>query len=222
MAITDHIALFARGALASPVPNKKKPGAPLQHYAEIALPPAAFQDLNEMLQACATANNVRILPTMKMGVVPNSQKGKPLPGIPGDWLILRASSQYAPECYDSMAALIDRTDPAAAGKIRAHFYSGKRVRIQVLPWFWTNEGGGFSWNLHAVMDAGEGGDRIPGLSAGANPEAFAKHAKTSAGAPAAASQPPAAPPAVTNAPAAAANPFAQGAAAANPFAQPAA
>ncbi|MGJ8505835.1 hypothetical protein, partial [Glaesserella parasuis] len=102
------------------------------------------------------------------------------------------------------------------------FFAGKRVRIQASPWYWPNENGGLSWNLHAVMDAGEGGERIAGIGGGADPTAFAKHAKAAA---APAAQPEAqtaspfgAPQQQTAQPAQQANPFAQATGSANPFA----
>lgn len=220
MALTDHVAIFARGALAAAVPNKKKPGAPVQFYSELAFPPSAFPDINAMLQQCAQERGVAIQPHMKMGVVPNGQKAKPLPGIPADWLVLRASSQFPPELYDATATIIDRAAAGVENAIRGAFFSGKRVRAQVSPWFWPQEGGGFSWNLHAVMDAGEGGERIVGLGGGADPSAFQKHAKA-APSMATAATVPGQPMSTAAAFTAAANPFAQApaVAAANPFAQ---
>lgn len=222
MALTDHVGIIAQSAVINATPNRKKPGAPLQFYAQVAYPPAAGPDLNKMLQDTAAAANFTIrFGVTKIGVQQNGMMSKPLPGIPSDWLVLRASSQFPPELYNEAAELIDRNDPSFATATRSRFFAGKRVRIQATPWYWPNENGGLSWNLHAVMDAGEGGERIAGIGGGADPTAFAKHAKAAA---APAAQQEAAPtanpfgaPQQTAQPAQQANPFAQATGSANPF-----
>lgn len=227
--LTDHIAILTQSAIATPAPNRKKPQAPHQFFALLAFPPAAFPDIKAQLEACAAANNVGLRAGQKMGVILNSQKQPPLPGIPAEWWVLRAATQFAPEAYDLTARPVDRNAPDAVQRLRGMFYPGKRVRAQVTPYYWPNEGGGFSWNLNAIMDAGEGGDRIQGIGGGADPTAFQKHAKPVAAAVnsgAGAADPFVAAQAAQPAQAAtqSADPFAQAAApaSANPFLAPAA
>lgn len=164
MAITDHVAILASHALAAAVPNKKKAGNPLQFYGLLAFPPAAFNDLNAALTECAGRNNVALNPSMSMGVKPNAHSPKPLAGVPGDWFVIRASSGFAPEIYTAQNVLLAQAQPEQQQLIRSSFFAGKKVRAMVTPWFWRNQDGtcGFSWNLNALMDAGEGGERIPG------------------------------------------------------------
>lgn len=231
--LTDHVAILTQSSLAEATPNKKKPGSPLQFYGLFAFPPEASNDLFAALQAKSVEKNHPIVNGVTpVGVARNdsrkNEKGQPiapLPGVPGDWLVVRASTQYAPDLFDEAAQPIVR-DAANLSAIRSRFYAGKRVRVQLNPYHWTTSGGGFSWNVTAVMDAGVGGDRITGMGGGADVDAFRKHATSApvnqSAAPTAPTANPFDAPQQTTPPAQQANPFAQATGTANPFGAPAA
>jgi hypothetical protein len=222
MAITDHIAILTQFAIAFAVPNKKKPTAPPQFYAVIAFPPSAMNDLLALATDAATPVFGSLRPGLSVGVKVHSAIAKPFPGIPADWFIVRAASNYGPDIFNARGEQLIREDLAGMNEIKKTFYAGKRVRASISGWAWTTEGGGVAFNLHGIMDAGEGGDRLA-IGGPDTAGSFAKHANPNAPAAQTVTQSPvAAQPA-----AAAANPFggaqagasgAQGGA--NPFAQP--
>jgi hypothetical protein len=218
MSITDHVAILANSALATPLPNKLKDGHPLEHFALLAFAPNAESDLLAMITERATASFGALHPDISMSVETNASRKKPLPGIPGDWLVVRGVSRFAPEIYGADGVQVTIT-PESTNAIRQLFYAGRRVRVTLAAWAWSHPSGkrGISFNLNGIMDAGPG-ERLPiGNNSSA---AFAGHAQQGQAAP----QQPA--PQSANpfggAQQAAANPFAQAANApqsANPFAK---
>lgn len=223
MAISDYVAILLGHSLDVAKLNKKKTRS--DFYAQVALPPAAVGALADLVAAVYPGVP---LGTLEVNLATNAQQAKPFVGVPADWYILRMASQYAPELYAA-----DGTTPIATANARAHFFAGMKVRIHTSAWGWKNEFGkqGASFNLHGLMDAGIGGERLSIGSAGAgavfathaNPNAQASMqsvaataAETPAGNPFAAQQTQVAQPAATTA---SANPFVQTTAAAvNPFA----
>lgn len=215
MALTDHIAILTHAALAEPVVNKKKASKPSEFYALIAFPPAAGNDLADLAKQVAPGGN---LAGLSMNVKPNSKQSKPIPGVPDDWFIVRAATQFAPYIADAHGRQMDQSTDAAA--IRTKFYAGKKIRAALTAFAWNYDGKpGVSYNLSGVMEAGDGERLAIGNSAGA---AFEKYADKSE--PAAAPAPAASNPFNTggsNPAATGDNPFAQTGtgtgAAANPF-----
>lgn len=213
MAITDHVAILTHAALAEAVPNNKKPGKPLQFYALVAFPPAAGNDLADLAKQVAPGGN---LAGLSINVKPNNKQSKPIPGVPDDWLVVRAASQFAPYIADAHGKQM--TQDADGARIRATFYAGKKVRVALTAFAWNYDGKpGVSYNLSGVMEAGDG-ERLA-IGSGVTASAFEKYVDKSAPAEAAQGNPfggstPAAAPTGDN-------PFAQaassGAGAANPF-----
>lgn len=225
MALIDHTAILLGHSLDVARLNKNKTRS--DFYAQVALPPAAVNDVAALV---AEAYPGVQLASITVNFKPNAQQDKPFPGVPGDWYILRLAGQFAPELYaaDGMTVI-----PNAGA--RAAFYAGMRVRVHSSAWAWKNEFGkaGASFNLHGMMDAGQGGERLA-IGGGGSAAVFAAHGNPNAvvatavhtnvvtpaqaGSPFGAQTTPAQ--ANTGAPATSANPFAQQAqTAANPFGQ---
>ena len=155
MAIHNHIAIITHSALERAVPNRKKVGNPLQFYAVIALPPAAQPDLEAVLKAVAPGGS---LAGLSIRAPRNANTAKPTPGVPGDWFVIRAATQFAPYLCDEAGQQLDQA--THANDIRQKFYPGKRVRVALSAYFWPNEGGGLSFNLDGVMAVADG-ERLP-------------------------------------------------------------
>lgn len=151
MALTDHVAILTHSALAQAQPNRKKAGNPLQFYGVFAFPPAAAGDLEATLKAAAPGG---VLNGLQIRVPRNSQTSKPIPGVPGDWFVIRAATQFPPYLADEAGHQMDQA--THAGDIRVKFYPGKRVRVALSAYFWPNEGGGLSFNLNGVMAVSDG------------------------------------------------------------------
>lgn len=215
--LIDHVAILTSSALATPQVNKLKPGRGPEYYAVIAFPPAAGLALQALCQQVAT-----LAPDVQVNVKPNASTKKPIVGIPPDWLIVRASTQYAPYIADVSGKQLVQDNPADAAAIRQQFYAGKRVRAALSAFAWSHATGGkgVSFNVDGIM-AVEDGERLA-IGNGAMVNAFEKFAQPAAAGAAAnpfAGAAPAPTPAAAAVPAANANPFAQAGAAANPFAQ---
>lgn len=154
--VADHVAILADNAVLNAVENKlkkeKDPSAPPEFYARVCLPPEAQQDLWNLIAERATAafgssNNI------KHGVKINSAQTKPIVGIDPNFIVVRASSQFAPELYDTDGTLLDRNNPVHVKIIRAKFFPGARVRSMFSPFNWTHKlsGNGVSLNLAGLM-----------------------------------------------------------------------
>lgn len=173
MALTDHIAILTHAALAEPVVNKKKANKPSEFYALIAFPPHAGADLADLAKQVAPGGN---LAGLSMNVKPNSQQSKPIPGVPGDWYVVRAATQFAPYIADAHGRQMDQSTEASA--IRTKFYAGKKIRAALTAFAWNYDGKpGVSYNLAGVMEAGDGERLAIGNSA---PAAFEKYVDKSA------------------------------------------
>lgn len=214
--LIDHVAILTSSALATPQVNKLKPGRGPEYYAVIAFPPAAGLALQALCQQVAT-----LTADVQVNVKPNASTKKPIVGIPPDWLIVRASTQYAPYIADVSGKQLVQDNPADAAAIRQQFYAGKRVRAALSAFAWSHATGGkgVSFNVDGIM-AVEDGERLAiGNGAMVNAfEKFAQPAPAGAGAanPFAGAAPTPAPAPAVAAPAA--NPFAQPATA-SPFGQ---
>lgn len=219
--LIDHVAILTSSALATAQVNKLKPQRGPEFYAVIAFPPAAGAALHELCKIAGQNAFGGLGNDVSIRVQPNASTKKPIPGIPGDWLIVRASTQYAPYVADQAGRQLMQDKPEDAAAIRQQFYAGKRVRAAMSAYGWTHpqSGKGISFNIDGVM-AVEDGERLA-IGNGAMVNAFEKFAQPGATAstvttnPFAAAAPAASPGA---APAPAANPFAQTTQAANPFA----
>jgi len=175
MALQDHLAILTHSSLAEATPNKKKPGNPLQFYAKVAFPPEAGSDLLELVKSVAPGGNTTGL---QMGVKPNARTESPIPGIPDDWLVVRASTQFAPAVIARNGDRLDQETHKAA--IKAAFYPGRRVRVILSAFAWTyDKKNGVSFNLTGVMDAGDGERMNIGTEAVVT-NAFAQYADASA------------------------------------------
>lgn len=227
MSLDSHISILTHHALAAATPNKMKAGNPLEFYALLAIPPQAGGDLQKIAEQSA---NGAPLGNFEIGIKRNGEQQKPIAGVPADWFVVRAATQFAPFVADATGAQLVQADPAGAAAIRATFYAGKKVRVVLSSFAWEFKGKrGISFNLGGVMDAGEQSERL--AIGGADTSVFQKYANPNA-APAAqpganaVEQPAnngnpfgAASTAQDGAPAQSANPFAQQAPAnANPFA----
>lgn len=179
MALSDHIAILTHASLATAVLNKLNPNKAPEYFALFAFPPEAGADL----QAAALAAAQPMfggLSNVQIGVKRNSQAKTPLPGIPGDWFVVRAASQFAPEVYSAKGELLLQSTPDGLSAIHQTFFAGKKIRANLSAYAWTygKDGRGVSFNLAGLMDAGVGGDRLPiGNDSGS---AFAKHANPNA------------------------------------------
>ncbi|WWQ12969.1 hypothetical protein PQ43W_23 [Ralstonia phage PQ43W] len=173
MALTDHIAILTHHALAVPVPNKEKQHR-LEYYALLAFPPAAANDLAEVARA---AIGGAALDNYEVGVKTNAQRGeKALPGVPGDWFIVRAATQFPPYVCDAAGNHMSQAVPEHAAAIRTTFFAGSRVRAALSGYPWNyNSKLGVSFNLSGVMQTAEVGERL-NIGSGVVANAFAKHA----------------------------------------------
>jgi hypothetical protein len=151
MAISDHVAILTHHALAAAQPNRKKAGNPLQFYALLAFAPDAANDLQAIAKQVAPGGSLNGL---KVGVRRNSQLDKPVPGVPADWFIIRAATQFPPYLADEGGNQLDQATHTA--DIRVKFYAGKKVRAALSAYYWPNEGGGISFNLDGVMAVSDG------------------------------------------------------------------
>jgi hypothetical protein len=218
---TEHIAILTHHSLDIAVKNKLKAAdkAP-EFYGLIAFPPAAANDLMAVTQAAAGSEP---LSNFEIGIKTNAQQKTPIPGIPADWFVVRAATQFAPYVADATGSQLEQGNPEHVSRIKSEFYAGKRVRAAITGYPWNFKGKrGISYNLAGVMDAGQAGERLA-IGNGDVVNAFQKFAQPTA--PAVTASPfgaTATAPVATAAPAASANPFAQSAPAAqtnNPFAQ---
>lgn len=178
MSLMDHVAIITHNALAQATPNKLKAGNPLEFFALIAFPPSAGQELQALAQQAA---GTAPLGNFEIGVQTNAQKGqKQLPGIPGDWFVIRAATQFPPYVCDATGKQLEQANPADATVIKTAFYAGKKVRAALSAFQWNFKGKlGISFNLQGVMDAGEAGERL-NIGVGVVANAFANYANPNA------------------------------------------
>jgi len=156
MAITDHVAILAHSSLDVPRVNKLNPAKPASFYAQVAFPPSAGADLQALAAAVAPGGNFAGL---EVGVKTNAQLAKPLPGVPGDWFVIRTSTQFAPYVADGAGNQLDQSNPATHGTIKTQFYAGKKVRAALSAFAWAHQATGrrgISFNLQGIMAADEG------------------------------------------------------------------
>lgn len=179
----DYVGILTHFSLAAPQANKQKidtkTGANrLEYYAVIAFPPEAGPALLALLTDQANASFGGLHSDVQHGVKENryNKKGA-IAGIPHDWLLVRAASEYAP--YIANEAGVQLTPDA----IRSAFYAGKKVRASLSTYRWTHpsNGRGVSMNLAGVMAAGDG-ERL-NIGTGVVANGFAKYGNPNAGAP---------------------------------------
>jgi hypothetical protein len=177
--ITDFGCILTSHALAAPIPNKLKANKPLEYYAVLAFEPAAGATLFALAQEAALKKfgNAQVGPgtPVELAVAVNAQQSKPIAGIPGDWLIVRAATQYAPYIAN------ERGEQVTGEAVRPLFYAGKKVRAAIAAYGWTYDATGrrgVNFNLNGVMAANDG-ERL-NIGAGRTANAFAKHANPNA------------------------------------------
>lgn len=178
MSLDNHIAIITHSSLAAAVTNKLNPTKPAEFFAQLAFPPEAGGELQTL---CLIAACGQPLTNFQIGVTTNEAKGqKQLPGVPGNYLVVRAATQYAPYIAAADGSQLDQANPQHAQVIKTAFYAGRKVRAALSAYAW-NFGGkqGISFNLNGVMDAGEEGERL-NIGQGATVNAFAAHAKPGA------------------------------------------
>lgn len=178
MSLDNHVAIITHSSLAAATINKLNPSKPAEFFAQLAFPPEAGADLQAL---CLQAAGGQPLQNFNIGVATNESKGqKQLPGIPGNYLVVRASTQYAPYVAAADGSQLDQSNPQHAQVIKTAFYAGRKVRAILSAYAW-NFGGkqGISFNLNGIMDAGEEGERL-NIGQDATVNAFATHAKPGA------------------------------------------
>lgn len=178
MSLMDHVAIVTHNSLAAATVNKLNPQKPPEFFALIAFPPAAVGELQAIAQQAAGAAP---LANFKIGIQTNGQKGNDkLPGIPDDWFVVRAATQYAPYVCDAAGNQLEQANPEQASVIKSTFYAGKKVRAALSAYVWTFQGkSGVSFNLAGVMDAGEQSERM-NIGVGVVANAFAGYANPNA------------------------------------------
>lgn len=170
MAITDHVAILTHHALAAPQPNKKKQNR-MEYYVLAAFPPAAIGDLAGLVQAIYPGAQ---LSQISVNLKTNAQQTKPIPGVPSDWYIVRAATQFAPYLCNEAGQQITDVNQA-----RSTFYAGMKVRVSLSAFSWTQDGvPGASFNVDGVMLAGQG-ERLA-IGNGKTASAFMAHANPNA------------------------------------------
>lgn len=150
-ALAGFEAILTHHALASAMPNKQKPNAAPEFYALLAYPATAQSAIWDVLVEKATA--AHNMPSgFSHGIKTNQASGKPIVGVAGDAIMVRAASQFAPEIYDADGTLLNRENPAHLQTIRAKFHAGCKVRAIVTPYSWDFQGKkGVSLNLAGIM-----------------------------------------------------------------------
>jgi hypothetical protein len=180
--ITDFVCILTSHALAAPIPNKVKANKLLEYYAVLAFEPAAGATLFALAQEAALKRfgNAQVGPgtPVALPVVINAQHSKPIAGIPGDWLIVRANTQFAPYIAN------ERGEQVTGEAVRTLLYAGKKVRAAITAYGWTHDATarrGVNFNLNGIM-ASNDGERL-NIGAGRTANAFAKHANPNASTP---------------------------------------
>lgn len=172
--LTDFVGILTQAALDAPRRNKLKAGNAVEFYARIAFPPEAGLALAHLCRTVAPGGQ---LDGFQINVPRNADlQTKAIPGIPPDWLIVRAASQYAPYLADGAGAMLDQNNPAHGTIIKSLFYAGSRVRAQFGAYTWNHVSGGsgISFSLLGVMAAAEG-ERL-NIGQGAVVNAFKRYA----------------------------------------------
>ena len=116
--LLDHVAILTHSALAAPQGNKLKAAKPMEYYAVLAYPPEAMPALLELATQGAQAFG-GLHPDVQHGIKTNAQSKKPIPGVPGDWFLIRAATQYAPYVADASGKQLEQADPIAQSAIKA-------------------------------------------------------------------------------------------------------
>ena len=177
MSLEQHVAILAHSSLDMPRVNRLNPQKPAAFYAQLCFPPEAGADLQALAAAVAPGGN---FDGLEIGVKMNSALTKPVPGVPGNWFVVRSSTQFAPYVADGAGNQLDQGNPNNHTMIRQTFYAGKRVRVALSAFPWTHAPTGrrgISFNLTGIM-ASDDGER---LNIGANKtiNAFAAYADPS-------------------------------------------
>lgn len=227
-ALAGFTAILADNSVLAARPNKlkleKDPNAAPEFYARVCYPADAQQALWAVIAECATGN-FGSTNGITHGIKINSSQKKPIAGIDPAAIVVRASTQYAPELYDSDGTVLDRQNPQHVKIIKEKFFPGAHVRAVLSPFPWNHKlsGNGVSLNLAGLMAvpaenvkrlAVGGVDTSNAFAAYVKPGTGGSHIATAAAQPSDAN--------ATAAPANTGNPFAQAggnpAAGGNPFA----
>lgn len=174
MSIMDHVAILAHSSLDQPRVNALNPEKPASFFAQLAFPPTAGEELQALI---ATVSDSKNIAGLEVGAKLNSSLAKPLPGVPSDWIVVRASTQFAPYIADEHSTKLDQNDAELRKTIKTTFYAGKRVRAALSAYSWSHQKTGrrgVSFNLQGVM-AAEDGERL-NIGEGVMMNAFQKYA----------------------------------------------
>ena len=178
--LAGYEAILTHHAITAPQFNKLKPGKPAEFYALVALPAEAQADLWAIITERATSAFGRV-EGVEHGIKTNATSKRPIPGVRGDALIVRAASQYAPEIYDADGTVLSPQNPAHLQTIKAKFFAGTRVRTILTPYHWTFQGkNGVSFNLAGIMLVPSDAQRLA-IGGVDTAGAFAKYAAAGAG-----------------------------------------
>jgi hypothetical protein len=180
MALHEHLAILLHSSLDEARPNQKKrdpkTGQPvIERFAVMAFPPEAGNDLATLVRSVSPGGDMSKLGHNPVGL--NFKRDKPFPGIPDNYLILRAKTQYEPTIMARNGQQLNGAQHKEL--IRSSFYPGRRVRAELFPKHWTNDGGGVSFYLTGIMDAGDGERLNIGTESQAS-QNFAQYADASA------------------------------------------
>lgn len=179
-AVAGFEAILTHHALVAPQVNKLNPGKAPEYYALLAFPAAAQQAVWSVLVEKAQAEH-NMAQGFSHGIKTNQSSGKPIVGVSGDSIMVRAASQYAPEIYDADGTQFELTNPAHIQAIKSKFHAGARVRAILTPFGWNFQGKkGVSFNLAGLMFVPSDAQRlnIGGADVGG---AFKKYAQPGAG-----------------------------------------
>ncbi|QMV32632.1 hypothetical protein 2B_00059 [Ralstonia phage Bakoly] len=172
---TQFVCIITSSSLDEAKKNKLNPAREATFFANFAFPPEAAPVLKAVLDAGLMQKFKMIPPGVDYRIKTNAQSSKPIAGIPADWFVVRAQTQYAPYLADPTGARIDQPEG------RKVFYPGKKVRAALTAYGWTAPGTGApgaSFNLNGVM-AVEDAPRL-NIGQGAVANAFQQHAQPAA------------------------------------------
>jgi hypothetical protein len=182
--IMDCVGILTNFSIAAPQRNKnkidRKTGTNrMEYYAVVAFPPEAGPVLHALVSECATQNFGGLHPDVQHTVRRNDAPNRNgvvnmIPGVPADWLMVRAASEYAPYVADEAGAQL------SGDAMRAVFYPGKRVRVSISCYKWIRDTGrGVNFNLDGIMAASDG-ERL-NIGSGQTANAFSRYANPNAG-----------------------------------------
>lgn len=150
-AVAGFEAILTHHSITAPQVNKLNPGKAPEYYALLAFPAAAQQALWSVLVEKAQQEH-NLSANFAHGIKTNQSSQKPIVGVPGDSIMVRAASQYAPEIYDADGSKFELANPAHIQAVKSKFHAGCKVRAILTPFGWNFQGKkGVSFNLTGLM-----------------------------------------------------------------------